>query len=134
MSSKPCEDPLTHAWRIQQEAATLGFDWPDVNGPLAKVREEATEIEEAVAAGRPAQAAEELGDLLFAVVNLARFLAADPRESLAGACARFSGRFRMVQEEMARQGRDMQTCSLEELDAVWDQVKVVARQRGKEGG
>lgn len=130
----PGEDLLAHALRLQAGAAALGFDWPDISGVLAKVREELGEVCDALDAGDTAHAARELGDLLFAAVNLARFIPADPSRALRGACSRFAGRFDFVRAEVRRRGKKMESCTLDDLEAIWEQAKVVARQHPKEGG
>ena len=116
-------DPLGEAWDVQQAAASMGFDWPDTEGVMAKLHEELGEIQSALDQGQMNEAREELGDLLFSAVNLARFLDIHPAQALRGATAKFSRRFKKVKEEFARQGRDMAVCSLQELDEVWDSVK-----------
>lgn len=116
-------DALRTSWIIQSEASSLGFDWPDVSGVLEKVREETGEIEEALERGDREQARRELGDLFFAAVNLARFLDADPSEELDRANMRFTCRFEMLKSELRREGRNMKTCSLAQLDEVWERVK-----------
>ena len=108
---------------IQSDASALGFDWPGVSGVLDKVREEVAEIEEAARAGDLEHARCELGDLLFATVNLARFLDGDPGEELHKANLRFVERFDMLKEEIAHEGRAIADCTLAELDVVWERVK-----------
>ena len=116
-------DALEEARSIQAHASTLGFDWPDISGVLAKVREELEEIEEALAQRDMPQAQRELGDLLFSAVNVARFLDADPAVELHGSNARFRARFEQLQRDVAQSGRRMEECTLEELDEVWDRIK-----------
>lgn len=116
-------DPLQRAWRVHCSASALGFDWPEISGVFEKVREELSEIEHAWAGGDRAHARQELGDLLFATINLARFLEADPGAELIEATARFGRRFELLKEEVLREGRKVEECSLEELDAVWERVK-----------
>ncbi len=116
-------DALETSWTIQEKAAQRGFDWSDISGVFAKVREEIGEIERALASGDSDSAKQELGDLLFATVNLARFLDADPEAELHRANARFTNRFDLLDEELYRVGRIMETCTLEELDEVWERVK-----------
>ena len=108
---------------IQSEASAVGFDWPDVSGVLEKTREEICEIESALKCGDCEHAKRELGDLLFAAVNLARFLEADPSDELRRANERFLRRFEMLKNEIRRQGRVLEKCTLTELDAVWERVK-----------
>ena len=116
-------DPLSQAKTIQADAALVGFDWPSVEGPIAKVREEIAEIEDALARGNLHAAKRELGDVLFAVVNLSRFVDADPNDELRHANERFLTRFALLEKEVTRSGRTMKQCSLQELDEVWDRVK-----------
>lgn len=116
-------DPLTEAWTIQQDAAVVGFDWPDIEGVFAKLDEEIAEVREALAHGDREHARHEVGDLLFSVVNLARFLDANPGEALARTNRRFVHRFALVKEEVARRGRRIEECTLADLDAIWDAVK-----------
>jgi len=119
----PQPDSLQDAWQIQQDAAQLGFDWPDISGPLAKVREELSEIEDALAQNNLEHAQSELGDLLFAAVNVARFLKMNPSVALDQTSTRFSVRFDHVRRAFEEKGKDMRTCTLDELDAVWDEAK-----------
>ena len=112
---------LWRAEKVQKKAAKVGFDWPDVQGALDKLREETGELEEAVREG--SNVAEELGDLLFAAVNVARFVKADPEDALSAACDKFARRFRAVEEAALAQGRAMEDMDLAELDALWDQAK-----------
>ena len=114
---------LARAWTTQAHAADLGFDWPDVCGVLAKVREEVDEIEAALSQDQREHAKRELGDLLFSAVNLARFLQADPAEELRRATERFERRFRRVEEEVRQSGRRVKDCTLDQLEDVWQRVK-----------
>ena len=114
---------LTRAAKLSKKAARSGFDWPDTSGVLAKIREELGEVEEALAEGDTAHAREEVGDLLFAVVNLARTLKADPEQMLRATNARFESRFRHVEAAIAGQGRTLDEASLAEMDAHWDEAK-----------
>lgn len=121
---------LEMSWAIQERVSKRGFDWPDISGVLAKVREELGEVEQALEAGDAEGAKRELGDLLFATVNLARFLDADPASALERANGRFLRRFALLDAELDRSGRRMEACTLAELDEVWEGVK--ARLRGSE--
>lgn len=116
-------EALSRAWNVQRAAASVGFDWPEISGVFAKVHEEIEEIHHARALGDLEHAKDELGDLLFAVVNLARFLDADPAAALHRATDRFEARFRRVCEIVRAEGREPQVCTLEELDAAWDRAK-----------
>lgn len=113
---------LWRAEKIQSKAAKVGFDWPDVSGALDKVAEETDELRRAAAGdGNPA---EELGDLLFSVVNVARFLSADPEQALGSACDKFVRRFRRVEEAAAARGQALDGMTPEALDALWESAKI----------
>jgi MazG family protein len=116
-------DPLTKAYRIQERVAGVGFDWEDHRGPYDKVTEELDEVGEAIESGAPERVEEELGDLLFAVVNLARRAGAHPTTALATANRKFQERFEAVERLAAERGLDMASAGLEALDAIWDEVK-----------
>jgi nucleoside triphosphate diphosphatase len=118
---------LEEACIVQYDAARLGFDWPDATGVFAKVYEEIDEIKAAMAEGDDRHARRELGDLLFAVVNLARFLKASPDKELRGTTGRFQDRFGKLQAMLEADGRPISACSLEELDAVWEKVKALEK-------
>lgn len=111
------------ALAAQTGAAAVGFDWPEVEGVLAKAREEVSEVEAACRQRDLPHARRELGDLLFTAVNLSRFLDADPAVELDLATERFRTRFAAVEAEFTEANRPMRECSLEELDAAWDRVK-----------
>lgn len=117
------ENSLNRAWDVQKAASAVGFDWPDISGALAKVHEELAEVESALAEGDRAHAQEELGDLLFAIVNVARFLEQHPDMALHGATDKFAKRFAQVKAIIEAEGKALSQCSLAELDAVWDRVK-----------
>lgn len=114
---------LQRAWKIQEEAAAVGFDWPDITGVLDKIEEEVNEMREALSRNDLNHARRELGDVLLASVNAARFLKIAPEAILAQATNRFLARFQAVENVFAQEGRDMKSCSLGELDAVWNRVK-----------
>ena len=112
---------LWRAEKVQKKAAKVGFDWPDITGALDKLSEETAELKAAVAGdGDPA---EELGDLLFAAVNTARFLKADPEDVLQAASDKFAARFRRVEELAKQRGQTLDKLSLEEMDSLWNEVK-----------
>ena len=138
----PTLPPLLMAYRLQERAASVGFDWPDAVGPVAKVREELAEVEREMADGtggmdspldgyvghRPAPVAdpkvvEEIGDLLFAVVNLARKLHVQPSLALDDANRKFRARFEEVERLGAERGLDLHAAGLEALDRIWEEVK-----------
>ncbi|MCU0259443.1 MAG: nucleoside triphosphate pyrophosphohydrolase [Ilumatobacteraceae bacterium] len=112
---------LSYAHAVQRKAAKVGFDWPDVDGALPKIAEEADEVMAARADG--GDVAGELGDLLFAVVNVARHLGVDPELALRAATAKFRERFEAVERLAAARGLDVGTAGLAVLDALWDEVK-----------
>jgi len=114
---------LIRAQKLQKKAAKVGFDWPDVNPVLDKVREEAAEIVEAMQSGNATAISEEVGDLLFTVVNLARKLGVDAESALVAANVKFEKRFGQVETHIAAQGRRIEDCTLAEMDAVWDEIK-----------
>ncbi|MBM6870061.1 nucleoside triphosphate pyrophosphohydrolase [Pseudoflavonifractor phocaeensis] len=116
---------LWRAEKVQKKAAKVGFDWPDASGALDKVGEELTELRQAMAEG--SNISEELGDLLFAVVNAARFAKCDPEVSLNAATDKFIARFRTVEALAKEQDKPMDAMSLAELDALWDQAKAAER-------
>ena len=119
---------LTRAVKLQAKAGAAGFDWNDARAVLAKIREEADEVEEALDAGRAKAVAEEVGDLLFAVANLARHAGADPEAALRSANAKFERRFRHIERRLAAEGRRPEGATLKEMDALWDEAK--AEERG----
>lgn len=124
MQSVPRELPaLMRGEKLQKKAAKVGFDWSEVDGALQKVCEETEELKAAIAKGDTANQFEELGDLLFSVVNVSRFIHCDPEEALTAANDKFLTRFLGVEKLAAQRGIDMKTSSLEELDALWDEVK-----------
>jgi nucleoside triphosphate diphosphatase len=149
----PTLPPLLKAYRLQERAASVGFDWPDAAGPAAKVREELAEVE-AELAGRkaphrraaapadpntPQPAAsealvEEIGDLLFAVVNLARKAGVQPGPALDGANRKFRDRFDQVERMAEARGIELHGAGLETLDRLWDEVKEDGRTVGRSDG
>lgn len=114
---------LLRAQRTQAKAARVGFDWKDIRDVEAKVREELEEVREALSSGNRKRISSELGDLLFAVVNLSRFRGIDAEQAVDEAVERFSRRFREVEKRVWKKGRRMTDCSLAELDAHWNAVK-----------
>ncbi|HMH83507.1 MAG TPA: nucleoside triphosphate pyrophosphohydrolase, partial [Gemmatimonadales bacterium] len=108
--------PLLMAYRLQERAAGVGFDWPDAHGPMEKVKEEIAELERETGHGKRETLEEELGDVLFAVVNLARKLAMDPRAALERANDKFRRRFEAVERLAEERGVEVGRASLEELD------------------
>jgi tetrapyrrole methylase family protein/MazG family protein len=120
---------LSYAYHVQRKAAKVGFDWPDVHGALPKIAEEAGELEHAIAAGDAPDIDEELGDLLFAVVNVARHLEVEPEAALRSATHKFRSRFEAVESLARQRGLDLAQSDLATLDALWDEVKLSGEQQ-----
>ena len=115
--------PLERAYKIQKKAARRGFDWPDIKGPKEKIFEEISEIEEAVEKGTEAEIENEIGDLLFSVVNYSRHLGVDPALALRRCNTAFENRFRYVETHMEEDGHRMAPENLEIMDRYWDTAK-----------
>ena len=118
---------LTRALKLQAKAGQVGFDWNDPLAVLAKIREEADEIEAEIVSGRHAEAGQEVGDLLFAVVNLARHLGADPEDALRATNAKFERRFATIERALADRGRSPAESTLAEMDALWNDAKAAEK-------
>lgn len=121
---KQGQPAMARALALQAKASTVGFDWNDPRAVLAKIREEADEIESAIDAQDPSEIASETGDLLFAVVNLARHAGADPELALMQANAKFDRRFSYIERTLAARGRSLANSNLVEMDALWDEAKL----------
>src|SRR5437588_640094 len=124
---------LTRALKLQGKAGKVGFDWRDPRAVLAKIREEADEIEADLARGNRAGAAAEIGDLLFAVVNLARHLDADPEATLRATNQKFERRFAAIEQALAARGKTPQQATLTEMDALWDEAKAAESSSSEPG-
>lgn len=122
-SENPPDDALLASVAIQSAASAEGFDWSHVDGVLDKVDEEVREIRDALAQGDRAHARRELGDLLLVVVNLARFLQANPREELLMATRKFANRYDFLKKQLSAAGKSIELCTAEELEDAWQQVK-----------
>ena len=120
---------LLKADKIQRKAARVGFDWRHVNDVVAKVEEELRELKGAMASGDKRQFEEELGDLLFAAVNLARFEKLQAEELLNRTIGKFVTRFQHIERAVHKSGRRLEDCSLEELDALWESAKHSQKRR-----
>jgi ATP diphosphatase len=118
---------LVQCEKIQNRAAAHGFDWPAVEPVFAKVHEELEEVKEAWLSGDQAHIQEEVGDLLLVAVNLARHLKVNPEIALKESNRKFSRRFRYIEEQVAKSGRQLRDCALEELDAFWLEAKKALR-------
>ncbi len=120
-------EPLSKAYRIQERVASVGFDWPDHRGAFDKVREELEEVREALAGDDDDAVAEELGDLLFATVNLARLAGHHPTTALARANTKFRDRFERLEALARERGIELESAGLEALDRLWEELKADAR-------
>jgi MazG family protein len=114
---------LLRAAKLQKKAAKVGFDWPDEAGVLAKIREETAELDAALARGDEAAVAEELGDLMFSLVNLARFRMFDPEVVMAAANQKFETRFAALERDLLERGLELDQAGPDELDRSWNRVK-----------
>jgi MazG family protein len=130
----PREMPaLARAERLGEKASRIGFDWPDASGPRAKVDEELSELDASIASGDRGAIERELGDVLFAVANLARKLSLPPEEALRGAIGRFIQRFEHVERELERAGVPHGEASLARMDELWNEAKALAGGDTKSG-
>lgn len=114
---------LMRGYKIQQKAAKAGFDWDNVDGAWEKVREEMGELEAAVASGSKEDTSDELGDLLFAVVNVSRFVGVHPELALTGTIEKFIRRFSQVESMASKEMRRLEDMTLAEMDILWNEVK-----------
>jgi ATP diphosphatase len=110
---------------LQDKASKVGFDWNDSRLVLAKIREECDEVEEALDRGDSKHAQAEIGDVLFAVANLARHVKADAEAALRQTNAKFERRFLHIEQRLAAQGKALGAVTLEEMDALWDEAKML---------
>jgi MazG family protein len=121
---------LQRAWRLQDKAASVGFDWPSVEGPAAKIREEWEELDRARAEGDPNHVREEFGDLLFVLVRYGQKLGFAAEDALRATCAKFEARFAFVMARCHAEGIDPTTAGLAVLDGFWDEAKARGIGRG----
>jgi nucleoside triphosphate diphosphatase len=124
---KAGQPALTRAMALQRKASGVGFDWNDPREVLRKIREEADEIEAALDGNDADELQGETGDLLFALVNLARHVGVDPDLALRGTNAKFERRFSYIEQTLAAQGRSLESASLAEMDALWNEAKAKER-------
>jgi MazG family protein len=120
---------LLAAFRLQEKASAVGFDWREVDGPLAKIQEELDELRRDL--GDPERMRHEVGDLLFAVVNASRMLRIDPESALRFANRRFYDRFRFIERRLHEMRRRPEDATLEEMDALWEEAKAESRPPGE---
>ena len=118
---------LIRSYKIQKKAAEVGFDWEDVSEAFSKVKEETYELLEIYQKSEAAGIKEEVGDLLFAVVNVARFLGVNPEEALNFTSSKFIDRFSFIEESACIQGKRLEEMTLEEMDKLWEQAKLKKR-------
>jgi tetrapyrrole methylase family protein/MazG family protein len=114
---------VLEAYQVTRRAARVGFDWPDISGVLDKLREESSELQRAIATGNAAEIESEAGDILFAAVNVARFLKLDPEIALKKANRKFIERFQQMETQAAAEGRRLADMNASELDALWNHAK-----------
>ena len=118
---------LLRAHRLQEKASRVGFDWNEARQVFQKVEEELAELRAAMEGEQPDRMEAELGDLLFSLVNLGRFIAVNPEEALRKTIARFIARFQYIEEELARRGTAPGQATIEEMDALWAEAKAKGR-------
>ncbi len=124
LSGVPRELPaLLQAFRLQEKASKVGFDWDNVDGVIDKMKEELSELIEAVNSGDREKIEHEMGDLLFAVANLGRFVGVDPENALRKCNARFKERFQYIEKKLSEEGKSPSDVSLEYMDKLWEEAK-----------
>jgi ATP diphosphatase len=128
---KAGQPALVRAMELQRKAATVGFDWNDPRAVLQKIREEADEIERALDKGDAGELADETGDLMFALVNLARHAKVDPEMALRGTNAKFERRFSYIERALTARGRTLEQASLDEMDELWNDAKAQEKSQAK---
>ncbi|UCH93534.1 MAG: nucleoside triphosphate pyrophosphohydrolase [Candidatus Aminicenantes bacterium] len=127
ISDYPAAMPaLSHAKRVGEQASGVGFDWDDPLGALEKVEEEVEELKKEIRAGHREKAAEEIGDLLFSIANVARLAHVNPEFALKNTNKKFVTRFRYIEDQLRKQGKDINQVSMEEMEALWQESKVVS--------
>lgn len=128
VSDYPASMPaLSHAKRVAEQASSVGFDWGDPLGALEKVEEEAGELKKALRLGQREKVEEEIGDILFAVANVARLAHVNPEFALKNANKKFVTRFRYIEEQLRKQGKDINETGMAEMDALWEESKSVGQ-------
>jgi MazG family protein len=127
--------PLPRTMKVISKVTKVGFQWPDLNGPLDKLEEEVKELRHALASGDlksdsvKQEVESEIGDLLFCVCNIAHFMKIDPESALRGTLRRFEGRFRHVETRLSENGKAPGEAELEEMDRYWDEAKTLEKGR-----
>ncbi|NLW07972.1 MAG: nucleoside triphosphate pyrophosphohydrolase [Clostridia bacterium] len=125
LSVPPDLPALLKALKVQEQAARVGFDWPELSGVQAKIGEELEELEKAILNGQRQQQIEEIGDLLFSLVNLARWLEIEPEAALQGAVNKFCRRFNYLEEQARQKGEELERLGLKKLDKLWEKAKKI---------
>jgi len=125
------ESSLSLAYRLTKKVSKLGFDWPDLKGVLNKMDEEVMELREALSLQNRSRIREELGDLLFVLVNLSRFLQIDPERALKKTVEKFMLRFHYIETSLQKRGKSFRQSNLVEMDQLWDEAKKRDRKRSK---
>ena len=118
---------LTEALKLQEQAARVGFDWSDPAPILDKIEEEIAELREALAEGKPEKVSDELGDLIFALVNIGRHVKVDPEDALRGTNTKFRRRFNHIETSLTENGETLQEASLERMEDLWQAAKRIER-------
>ncbi len=118
-----CMPGLSQACALTRKAARVGFDWKDTGGPIAKIKEELAELEAEIGTAKPDRIKDEVGDILFSIVNLARHLDVEPEEALRHTNAKFKTRFAYIEQQLKKQGRGPTDATLEEMDKLWEEAK-----------
>ncbi len=121
---------LTEALKLQERAAKVGFDWSEAEPILDKIEEEVRELREALQAGHPEKVADELGDLIFAMVNIGRHVSVDPENALRGTNTKFRRRFNHIEIELQKSGETLEAATLERMEELWQSAKAIERQLG----
>jgi len=119
---------LTEALKLQEQAARVGFDWSKPEPILDKIEEEVAELREALASGKPEKVADELGDLIFALVNIGRHVSADPETALRGTNTKFRRRFNHIEQSLESNSERLEDAGLERMEALWQAAKAIERQ------
>ena len=128
LSDYPASMPaLSHAKRVAEQASGVGFDWDDPLGALEKVEEEIEELKKEIRAGQREKVEEEIGDLLFAIANVARLAKVNPEFALKNTNKKFVTRFRYIEEQLRKQGKDINKAGMEEMEELWQESKAVGR-------
>ncbi|WP_313618231.1 nucleoside triphosphate pyrophosphohydrolase [Agrobacterium sp.] len=121
---------LTEALKLQEQAARVGFDWSQPEPILDKIEEEVAELREALASGKPEKVADELGDLIFALVNIGRHVKSDPETALRGTNTKFRRRFNYIEQNLESNNERLEDAGLERMEALWQAAKAIERQLG----